>query len=122
MADFARILAATDNTLGTSGLDRYLGKQGSLAAESLDTDPLIAAVTTRITEPWAGTAAELLVQLTNLDEPTPKDWLTNARTVTGRLKRWAPVLRKTGWTVSDDGGRNKACVVQWTLEPPEGKR
>lgn len=118
MADFARILAATDNTLHTDGLDRYLVKQGSLAAESLDTDPLIAAITTRIHNQWTGTASQLLVQLTNLDEPTPKDWPTTPRTVTGRLKRWAPVLRKTGWTVTDDAGRNKDGTVKWTLNPP----
>lgn len=122
MADFARILAATDNTLGTSGLDRYVGKQGFLAAESLDTDPLIAAIAAHIDSEWTGTAAELLVKLTNLDEPTLKGWPTSARTVTGRLKRWAPVLRKAGWTVADDGGRNKACVVRWTLDPAQDQR
>lgn len=122
MADFARILAATDNTLGTTGLDRYLAKQGTLAADSLDTDPFIAAVVAHVRWDWTGTSGELLACLTPDDESPPRDWPANARAVTGRLKRWAPVLRKVGWTVSDDGGHNKRNAAIWTLEPPQDQR
>ena len=119
MADFARILAATDHALGTNGLARYLTKQGTLAAESLDGDPFIAALVNHVHWEWTGTSGELLAAVTPHDEPPPKEWPSGARAATGRLKRWAPVLRKVGWTVTDDGGRNKECVVKWTLEPPQ---
>ncbi len=122
MADFARILAATDNTLSTTGLDRYLAKQGTLAADSLDTDPFVAALVAHIHCSWAGTAGELLACLTPHDESAPKGWPDNARAASGRLKRWAPVLRKVGWTVTDDGGRNKAKIARWTLQPPSDQR
>lgn len=122
MADFARILAATDHQLGTNGLDRYLNKQGSMAAESLDTDPFIAAIVAHVKVEWEGTAAELLACLTPHDTDPPKDWPANARATAGRLKRWAPVLRKTGWTVTDDAGRNRFGSVRWTLNPPPNQK
>ena len=118
MADFARILAATDNALGTQGLARYLNKQGTMAADSLDADPFIAAIVAHIDDRWTGTANQLLRSLTPDDDPIPKDWPTASRTVTGRLKRWAPVLRKVGWGISDDGGHNKHNAAIWTIEAP----
>ncbi len=122
MADFARILAATDTTLGTRGLARYLAKQGTLAADSLDGDPFMVAITTHVHCHWEGTAGELLACLTPHGEPPPKDWPSNARAVTGRLRRWAPVLRKVSWTIEDDAGRNRTKVARWTLTPPPDKR
>jgi hypothetical protein len=42
MADFARILAAVDQLLGTNGLGRYAEQARSMAEDSLSSDPLIA--------------------------------------------------------------------------------
>ncbi len=122
MADFARILAATDHALGTNGLDHYLAKQGTLAADSLDSNPFIAAITTHVNQPWSGPASELYTALTPHDEAPPKGWPTNARAVTGLLRRWAPVLRKVGWTIDDDGAHNKRNVAIWALQPPPDMR
>ncbi len=36
MADFARVLAAVDQVLGTEGLNRYSTRASTLAADALD--------------------------------------------------------------------------------------
>jgi len=119
MADYARILAAVDQLHGTNGFERYLGAQGRMAVDTLAGDPFITAVIERITAAWEGTAAELLAALDVSDAVRrSKLWPDNARAVTQRLRRQAPVMRKTGWTVSDDGGQNKAGVTRWSLVPP----
>lgn len=120
MADYARILAAVDQLHGTNGLERYRGSQGRLALDTLSGDPFITAITETLTEPWEGTAAQLLERLDAPDEVRrSKRWPDNARAVTQRLRRQAPVMRKTGWHVSDDRGRNKAGVTRWSISPPE---
>lgn len=117
MADFAVILAAVDKVLGTNGLAHYLGKQKSLAADSLTGDPFIIAMTASVTTTFSGRAADLLARLRN-DRP-PRGWPTNARAVTTKLRRHAPALRRAGWQISDDGGRNIGNTVIWTIVHPE---
>ena len=121
MADFARIAHAVDQVLGTSGLERYLGAQGRLAADTLSGDDFITALIEAITKRFEGTAAELLAKVTPTEDGwrKPKGWPANARIVTQRLRRQAPVLRKVGWQVDEDGGRNKSHATCWTLEPPK---
>ncbi|TPN41385.1 hypothetical protein [Mesorhizobium sp. B1-1-6] len=117
MADFADILAAVDRLLGTRGLDRYLSKQGSLAADTLTADPFIMAVAV-LGKEFEGTAA-LLLEVVTKPEKLPKGWPANARLTTVHLKRQAPVMRKAGWHIENDEGRNKDGVVTWTIRPPE---
>lgn len=114
MADFARIVAAVDSVLGTDGLRHYLGKQSALATDSLTGDMFVTAISE--IGRFTGTAAELLERVT--PEKPPKGWPTTARAVTQRLRRQAPVMRKAGWIVTDDGGRNKDGVTRWTLAAP----
>jgi hypothetical protein len=120
MADFARILAATDMLLGTGGYERYAGKQASMAAEALTDDEFVMAMAAAITGTFTGTSAELLEQVTPVDDrwKRPKEWPATARQVTQRLRRQAPVLRKAGWSVTDDGGANKRNAAEWTITPP----
>ncbi len=116
MADFARVLAAVDIVMGTSGLKHYVAKQRTVAIDSLASDPFsLALAEMRIN--FTGTSAELLTQLQ--PERPPKDWPANARAVTILLKRNAPALRKAGWTVTDDGARNQSNSLRCTLNPPE---
>jgi hypothetical protein len=115
MADFARIVGAVDQVLGTDGLTHYIGKQTSLATDSLDGDSFITELAKINT--FDGTASELLDKITP-DKP-PKGWPANARSVTQRLRRQAPVMRKAGWQVTDDGGRNHRNALCWRIIRPE---
>ncbi|RWM25181.1 DUF6371 domain-containing protein [Mesorhizobium sp.] len=117
MADFACILAALDLLLGTRGLDRYLSKQGSMAADTLTADPFITAVAA-LGKEFEGTAA-LLLDVVEKPEKLPRDWPANPRLATVHLKRQAPVMRKAGWHIESDEGRNRDGVVIWTIRPPE---
>ena len=114
MADFAHILAAVDMVLGTSGLNHYIGTQSSMATDSLDGDPFVMAIS-EINE-FTGTASEILNRVT--PEKPPKGWPANPRVVTQRLRRQAPVMRKAGWEITDDGGANHNKVAIWTICPP----
>ena len=59
MADFARVLAAVDQVLGTEGLTRYSTRAGTLAADALTGDPFVMAMrrATGRTVPRYGRAA-----------------------------------------------------------------
>lgn len=116
MADFACILAAVDEELGTKGLTRYLERQGALATASLTADPFVAAIGDLGS--FSGTAQELLMRLPPY-ERAPRGWPTTPRLATQILKRQAPVMRKAGWIITDDGGRNQAKVLKWSICAPE---
>jgi hypothetical protein len=119
MADYARRLHAVDLILGTSGLDRYAGSQTRMARESLTGDAFITAVREKFDgATFTGTSAVLLHLVSPDEGRPPKGWPTTARTVTQRLTRQAPTMRKAGWQVTDDGGENKLNTVQWTIKPP----
>lgn len=120
MADYARILAGVDRLLGTRGMDRYLDQQKSMAAEALTGEPFITAIVEAFPHPggYVGTAGELLHLLTTEERRRSRGWPRNARAVTVLLRRQAPAMRKAGWTVYDDGGRNHANAAEWTIIPP----
>ena len=126
MADFARILACVDTVLGTEGFARYLGKQGSLAAESLTDDEFISADRgrSRRRRHVHGTASQLLKLATPTDEKwrVPKEWPKTSRAVTMRLHRQAPVMRKAGWTSTTTADRTNTNAVHWTITRPETGR
>ncbi|MEJ8573467.1 hypothetical protein [Microbaculum marinum] len=117
MADFALILAAVDEILGTNGLQVYVEKQNELATDSLTGDSFITAIAKM--GPFTGTSAEILDWTIKPEKP-PRDWPANARAVTQRLKRQAPVMRKAGWQVEHDDGRNHKNVAIWTITPRPG--
>lgn len=117
MADFAHTLATVDHVLGTEGLDRYRGQAQDMAADTVGSDPVLRAVTARITAPWEGTGAALLEAITDHDSKLPKGWPATARAMTGELRRKAPVLLRLGWTVDDLGRRGKASAVRFALAP-----
>lgn len=119
MADFARIIAAVDQTLNTTGLDRYRGKGDELAADAVSGDPVLAALTTRITTHQEITAADLLGNLTLSlgDDRPPRDWPKDARTLGAILKRRAPSLRRIGWVIEQTTKRTERGLL-WKLTPP----
>jgi len=121
MADYARTLAAVDQVLGTDGLARYMGAQARMASEALTGDLFITAIAAKLADTdFAGTAAELLTLVTPADDTwrPPKGWPVTPRGVTQRLHRQAPVMRKAGWLVSDDGGENKQHATRWQISAP----
>lgn len=125
MADYARTLAAVDAALGTDGLARYMGAQSRMAREALTGDLFVSAVAAAISgDGFGGTAADLLHLVTPADENwrPPKGWPATARSVTQRLHRQAPVMRKAGWTVNDDGGENKQHATRWQISAPSPEK
>jgi hypothetical protein len=120
MADYAQVLAAVDEILDTSGLERYRERSKRVAADTLDT-PFLAELVDQKLSVENMTSAELLDALkpTAPDWKPPKDWPKNARSATGQLTRHAPALRAQGWLIEDDAGRNHRNRVQWTIRPPE---
>ena len=116
MADFAEILAAVDQILGTDGLNHYINKQSALAADSLSGDCFILQVM-ELCGAFNGTAAELVQKVA--PEKPPYGWPKTPRVATTRLKRLAPAMRKMGWAVDNDSGHNKSKSLIWAITPPE---
>lgn len=114
MADFAQVLAAVDQILGTNGYDHFVRQARTLATDSLTADPFLAAMATDLTGTFVGTAGDLLAELTPVsDWRPPRGWPKDARHVTSLLKRNAPALRKAGWTIEDR--LNRDSVTEWTI-------
>lgn len=117
MADFAEVLAALDLATGSRALEHYTQAQDSIAEEIVDTDKFLGAITSRITARWVGTGKELHMLL-----PRPADdkYWPGERGVSGKLRRSAPDLRKSGWTVeeirSDPASKRPKT---WVLVPPK---
>lgn len=120
MADFARVLAAVDDLCGTDGLSRFTSRRRSMAEDTLDADPFLATLRTRLDRTFEGTAVELL----NLAFPAeatwrpPREWPRNSRQVTTLLRRNAPALRHAGWQIEDLGAGNKLHATVWQITPP----
>jgi hypothetical protein len=123
MADYARVLAAVDEVLGTEGLAHYREQCKRLAADTLD-EAFIAELVNRQYGCTDATSATILndigkaVNGGDADWRAPRGWPRNAREVTAQLTRHAPALRSQRWTVEDDGGHNKHRSMQWTIMPP----
>lgn len=126
MADYARVLAAVDEELGTDGSTHYREQSRRLAADTLD-DGFIAEIISRRYSCTDTTSAQILTKVKGYmieDDATwraPRGWPRNARELTAQLTRHAPAMRSQGWVVEDDGGHNKRGVMQWTIDPPTGE-
>jgi hypothetical protein len=107
LADFARILAATDQVLGASALETYRDLSSRISADVVEADPVADAVRKLATTagPWQGTAGELLAKLTaDLGEQRPpRGWPATPRGMAAALTRAAPALRDVGVRVEQAG-------------------
>jgi len=114
MADFARIVLAVDQVLGMNAFLTYSAQSTRTAEAVAEGDPVTIAIRDRITEPWGGTASDLLKLLTP-DKPD-REWPRTPQGMGGRLSRAAPSLRALGWQVDQlprtRGGR------RWAIAPP----
>jgi hypothetical protein len=115
MADFARVVAATDRILGTNALTTYLGLRRRAAEEQIEGD-LVAAAARRFAldrGDWRGTAGDLLTELT--PERPPKGWPATPRGLSARLTRAAPALRTIGVEVEHLGQQGHGRARTWRL-------
>ncbi|WP_369196190.1 ATP-binding protein [Streptomyces djakartensis] len=102
MADFARVLAAVDQTQGWNTLADYLATSANVATDAMEGDLFAMAIAHLVEQAgtWQGTAGQLLEAL-----PTPlvrpPNWPKDATRASGRVKRLAPLLRSIGVMVDD---------------------
>jgi hypothetical protein len=125
MADYAKVLACIDEIHHTEGLQRYRERATHLVADSVASDPFIAAMQERHYACTNATAATILAAVRSAQDRPPQDWPKKAREVTTRLTRHAPALRALGWHIEHDCGQNKAKTTRWTItaqKPPAGQR
>lgn len=120
MADFARILAAVDEVMGTQGLARYRERLEQVARESAHNDPVLAAIAQSTAGGWRGTAAELAERISYArpEGAAGAAWPRTGSKMTGFLTRQAPVATKAGWTLAEDGMDRTKKVKAWLIEPP----
>ncbi|WP_019058204.1 hypothetical protein [Streptomyces prunicolor] len=102
MADFARVLAAVDETQGWNTLADYLATSANVATDALEGDLFAMAIARLVDQAgtWQGTAGQLLEALP-APPVRPPNWPKDATRAGGRVKRLAPLLRSIGITVDD---------------------
>ncbi|WP_406124988.1 ATP-binding protein [Streptomyces sp. NBC_00989] len=102
MADFARVLAAVDETQGWNTLADYLATSANVATDALEGDLFAMAIAHLVDQAgtWQGTAGALLEALP-APPVRPPNWPKDATRASGRVKRLAPLLRSIGITVDD---------------------
>lgn len=100
MADFARILAAVDHLLGTTGLGTYIERSRRVVADVLESDLVGQAIQARIEQfgPMEGSAGDLLTLLT--PDRVPRRWPLSPQAMAAAFRRLAPSLREVGINVS----------------------
>ncbi len=100
MADFARFLAAMDETAGTSTLATYGGQELRVAEDVLESSaitPYLLAVVDRAGT-VRGTAGQILAAITPAGN-TPKELKVTPRKLSGDLRRLKPALETAGYEV-----------------------
>ncbi|MFD5517127.1 ATP-binding protein [Streptomyces sp. NPDC127066] len=102
MADFARVLAAVDQTQGWNTLGDYLATSANVAIDAMEGDPFAMAIARLVDQVgiWQGTAGQLL-EVLPVPLVRPKNWPVDPTRAGGRVKRLAPLLRSIGITVDD---------------------
>ncbi len=102
MADFARWVTAAEPALGLERdafLTAYRANRSRAVQSTLESSLLSQPVMALATSGFDGTATDLLAQLNALasDETRKqKEWPKQPHTLSGRLRRLAPALRKVG--------------------------
>jgi hypothetical protein len=116
MADFARVVLAVDQIMGTDAYTMYADQASKTAEQVAEGDSVTIAVRDTIVAPWEGTASDLLKLLTA--EKPPRDWPATPQGMAGRLVRAAPSLRSLGWTVEKLSRSDKKGSRRWGITPP----
>lgn len=100
MADFAHIAAAVDQVLESRALELYVTRSREIAADVLDTDPVLGAVRRLVDtcESWSGPPAQLLKKLEGEfgNGDLPKGWPTTPAALGKRLRNASRALEAIG--------------------------
>lgn len=120
MADFHQVVAAIDDVQGTSGADRYQDAAVRAARDTLAEYPLARAIVNGRRDFEATTAGQILnaMAFAKGDGKQSWAWPDDARAASNQLKDAAPSMRKLGWTVEDDKGKNEAGTKKFTILAP----
>jgi hypothetical protein len=120
MADFAHWVTAAEPALWRPGtfMTAYEGNRAEAVESVIDSDPIASSLRKFMVgrEQWAGTATELLGELTGVaGERTTrsKEW-PGSNKLKGRLTRAAPLLRKVGIGIEFDrvpGGKRTRTIT-----------
>ena len=123
MADFALWATACETALWPAGTfwSAYCRNRDEAVDGVIDANPVAAALRTLMSmrPEWLGTASELLVTLGQItDEPIAgfKEWPRSPRSLSGKLRRVAPFLRKIGVEIKfgDREGRARNRIIRIT--------
>lgn len=126
MADFALWATACEGALWEEGtfLRAYVGNLEEAVDNVIEADPVSSTVRLLIESDscWTGTATDLLSVLTEKAGDRvakSKNWPNSARALSGRLRRAAPFLRKSGIECDfDRQGRARTRIIQLTAIAP----
>ena len=125
MADFARWVAACETAFFPVGtfLRAYGSNRNDVIENVLEADPVAQAIRSLMDKriDWSGTATDLLTDLSDTaGERTRKNrsWPANARSLSGRLHRICPFLRKIGILIEfKKEGRKRTRMIYISREP-----
>ena len=117
MADFARVLAAVDASIGSSSLALYRDQGKRIAGDVVDADAIGSALVewmTRREMLWSGTAGQLMEEIK--PENPDRAWPRNAKAFSARLRRLIPALALQGIAVTPPkaGSHKRVFEVQTT--------
>jgi hypothetical protein len=119
MADFARWGEAVGRSLGWSEGDflaAYEANRASANEVAVEASPVALAVRGLAAQKnaWTGTAKELLTLLAEQageSATRDKSWPKNANSLSGKLRRAAPALRKCGLEITFDRTTSKRSIT-----------
>lgn len=125
MADFAKWATACETAFWDAGTFEaaYAGNRDDAVDSVLEGDPVASAIRSMMNErdDWEGTATELLAPF---DEEVgekvrnTKSWPSTARALSGRLRRAAPFLRKSGIEITFER-EAKTRIIRMTQKPTD---
>jgi hypothetical protein len=133
MADFAVWATACETALWPSGTfwAAYQSNREEAVEDVIEADPIASAIRKIMSmrTEWTGTASDLLHVLASMTDQRiarSKDWPTNPRALSGRVRRAATFLRKVGIEISYPPRRGRArhrimCITvtpnKYEMEP-----
>ncbi len=135
MADFALWVCACEPGLPWKQgefLHAYADVRQDLVSVAIEADPIATAVQALMEKQkgsWAGRATELLKALNKLrddDKWPPKGWPETSQELGGRLRRVAPLLRKSGLSIEKKKSGDRIVTIsrlddEAAQKPPDSK-